>query len=173
MAAARMKAAEKPLAWRKRQGTPSEQVRENLQEAIRENRAKAATASDGDLNADFDMRLARAQAFAQKQGLAWNGPITHGMAAALVEFRAARANHLIKGLAARVAALEKQLAETKTVANHTGKHALTFGGSFVLESAYNEGTLCTYKGLCYIAGRDISPNLAFPPRQGSGWIPLT
>lgn len=171
----RMRRVEEPAAYawqRRQQGTPSEQVRENLQEAIREKRAKEA-ATPNDLSADFTLRLAKAQAFAKEHGLRWEGPCTHMMAVALVEEKAARANHLIKGMAARIAALEKQLSETVTVANHTGKHALTFGGSFVLESAYNEGTLCTYKGLCYIAGRDISPNLAFPPRQGSGWIPLT
>lgn len=180
----RMKRVQEPAAyaWQRRQQATGKSMAQQVDEANQAivRRARSYKAADpagrelpeNSVSADFNDRLAKAQVFAQKQGLAWSGPCTYGLAVAHVEYRAARANHLIQGLAARIEALEKQLSETKTIAAHTSTHALTFGGNFVLENAYNEGTVTIYKGAAFIAGRDISANLTFPPRQGSGWIPL-
>lgn len=164
MAGARMKAAEKPLAWRKRQGTASEQVRADLDETIQAKRAKEAAKAG-----DFAVRLAAIRRdFDKDDPSAWHGPasVSMCMGTGLV---------LADGLKAaltRIDKLEKQLSEQKTITTHHEKHAVRFAGTFVMENAYGEGALVTYKGLCYIAARDISANLAFPPRQGSGWIPL-
>lgn len=117
---------------------------------------------------EMEFRLASQRRDYEACGFKWHEPVPISMWVA----RRLVLSDTVKRLTDRINALEKQLSETKTVANHTSTHALTFGGNFVLENAYNEGTVTIYKGAAFIAGRDISANLTFPPRQGSGWIPL-
>lgn len=158
------------IAWRRRQGTPSEQVKSDLEDTLKAKRAKEAATPDNTLSADFADRLAKAQAFAHKHGLKWEGLCTYGTAAALVEFRAARANHLIRGLAARVAELEKMTAGMQAKVDHHEKHALIFAGEFQPTSTYYAGNAVSYRGQLFTALKHIPPGKSAPAhRDGSGW----
>lgn len=202
MAAARMKAAEKPLAWRKRQGTASEQVRADLKETIAAKRAAEAAdlsklalpafpghSASNEVKAawaqavlkvkaamprteaerEMEFRLASQRRDYEACGFKWHEPVPISMWVA----RRLVLSDTVKGLMDRIAALEKAQAEQKAVIAHVEKHSIRFAGSFDLSSHYPEGAITRFKGLLYVAVKDIAAGKAFPPREGSGWAPFS
>lgn len=167
-----MAGATKPqgTAWKRRRGTPSEQVREDLDQAIKAKRAREAATPDNDMSADFTLRLAKAQAFAKQHGLKWEGPCTHMMAVALVEQKAVKVSHILKGMAARIAELEKVIAGQQKHVDHLNRHALRFSGEWQPTATFYEGCVVAHKGALYTALKQIPPGKSAPStRDGSGW----
>lgn len=115
---------------------------------------------------DFELRMAGIQRSFEKDGVPWNGGASIGFVMTTVETLRAE----LAAERKRIAQLEKQAEALKKSTDHHARHGMTFAGTFDLEHNYNEGALVLFKGIAFVAGRDIAAGKADPPRQGSGWI---
>ncbi|MCB4365743.1 hypothetical protein KIH07_18560 [Hydrogenophaga taeniospiralis] len=133
---------------------------------------EADDADDQSREKEFNLELAALRHKFEKSGVKWTDRATNGFVLAMklmieIEAQKALTNHRDG-----IRALKKQVAELKEATGHTEKHYVKFGGNFDLENHYSESTIVLFKGLVFIAGRDIAANKADPPRQGSGWVRL-
>lgn len=189
------------IAWRRRQGTASEQVREDLQEAIAAKRV--ADASDlsklampvypgdsatnaekvkwaravetinkarprTDAQKEFDLEIAGIRHDYEKTGKGWGDPASMGTLMTCNQW-------LVRQLGAateRIKKLEEQAVKLQEVTEHAAKHQVRFAGSFDLTNHYSEGAITRYKGMLFIAVKDIAAGKTYPPREGSGWAPF-
>lgn len=198
-----MAGATKPqgTAWKRRRGTPSEQVREDLQQAIMEKRAKEAAdlgtvpmpkkpgpgASPAEMVAWAKsveaINRVRPRTEAEKEfefqmvGIRHNfeksGTDWYGPAS--ISMVMTTNMHLVnelKAANARINALEKQAVKLQEVVTHAEKHSLRFAGTFDLGNSYAEGAITRYKEMLFVALKDIPAGKSYPARQGSGWAPF-
>ncbi|WP_332747554.1 hypothetical protein [Hydrogenophaga sp.] len=115
---------------------------------------------------DFELRMFTMRRNFEKDGIEWNSKASIGMVMSACNVLSDQLNAAKK----RIAALEKQAEALKKSTDHHERHAMRFAGDFNLDLNYNEGSVALYKGVVFIAGRDIAAGRADPPRQGSGWI---
>lgn len=156
MAAARMKPAETPLAWRKRQG------------------AKAGDApvqrSQLPEDADFTTKLAALRHSVESKGVSWNGPISRGTAMELILFLSHETKGEFKSLVEILQMQQKQIAGMQAKVDHVDKHALTYSGEWQPTSTYYPGNAVSHKGQLYTALKHVIPGKSAPSsRDGSGW----
>lgn len=148
----------------------TDERRERMKRFIANEKSAQSTESPEQREARLELQnhLTIQKARYEVAGLDWNDPVTQSELHTS-EFMAKKT---IDRHRAAIKQLQQQVAELKEIVGHTQKHYVFFGGNFDLDNNYNENTIVLYKGLVYIANRDIAANKADPPRQGSGWVKL-
>ncbi|MDG5973721.1 hypothetical protein H010_00570 [Hydrogenophaga taeniospiralis CCUG 15921] len=117
---------------------------------------------------EFDLEVAEVRHNYEKSGLNWDGTASMGTLMTTNLW-------LVRQLGAatdRIKKLEEQAVKLQEVTEHAAKHQVRFAGSFDLTNHYSEGAITRYKGMLFIAVKDIAAGKTYPPREGSGWAPF-